>query len=51
MATDTEQAEKGETEADATVDGGLCRLDPSGLPELDADEVEAPALPRDDRRR
>lgn len=52
MATDTERAEKAEkTEADATVDGGLCRLDPPGPPELDEDEVVAPELARDDRRR
>jgi hypothetical protein len=51
MATDTERAEKGEPEAEATVDGGLCRLDPPGLPELHEDEVVAPELPLDDRRR
>jgi hypothetical protein len=33
------------------VDGGLCRLDPPGLPEPDEDEVVASELPRDDRRR
>jgi hypothetical protein len=51
MPTDTERAEKRELEPDATVDGGLCRLDPPGLPELDEGEVVTPDLPRDDLRR
>jgi hypothetical protein len=41
MATDTEQTEREEQDVEATMDGGLCRLEPPGLPDLE-DDVVAP---------
>jgi hypothetical protein len=42
MATDTEQSTRDEQDVEATMDGGLCRLEPPGLADLDDDEVVAP---------
>jgi hypothetical protein len=42
MATDTEQSTKEEPDVEATMDGGLCRLEPPGLADLEDDEVVAP---------
>jgi hypothetical protein len=48
MATDTEQKERAEPDVEATMDGGLCRLDAPGVPELEDDEVVAPQRARED---
>jgi hypothetical protein len=42
MATDTDQVETEEPDAETTMDGGLCRLDPPGLAELEDDDVVGP---------
>jgi hypothetical protein len=42
MATDTEQSEREEPDVEATMDGGLCRLEPPGLAALEDDDVVAP---------
>jgi len=48
MATDTKQNEKEEPDVEASMDGGLCRLDLPGLADLDDDEVVAPRHQRQD---
>ena len=42
MATEAEQNTREEPDVEATIDGGLCRLEPPGLADLDEDEVVAP---------
>jgi hypothetical protein len=42
MRTETELKERADPDGDASMDGGLCRLDPPGLADLDDDEVVAP---------
>lgn len=42
MATDTEHVETEEPDAETSMDGGLCRLEPPGLAALEDDEVVAP---------
>jgi hypothetical protein len=42
MATDTEQSTGEEPDVEATMDGGLCRLEQPGLADLEDDEVVAP---------
>jgi hypothetical protein len=44
MRTETELKERTEPDGDTSMDGGLCRLDPPGLAEIDDDEVVAPRL-------
>jgi hypothetical protein len=48
MATDTEQSKREEPDVEATMDGGLCRLEPPGLADLEDDEVVAPRHERDE---
>jgi hypothetical protein len=48
MAADTEQNEKEERDVEATMDGGLCRLELPGLADLEDDEVVAPRHQRED---
>jgi hypothetical protein len=48
MATDTEQTEEAEPDVEATMDGGLCRLDAPGAAEPEDDEVVAPRHARDE---
>jgi hypothetical protein len=48
MATDTEHTERAESEAETTMDGGLCRLDAPGVTELEDDELVAPRQARED---
>jgi hypothetical protein len=42
MRSETELKERAEPDHDTSMDGGLCRLDPPGLADLDDDEVVAP---------
>jgi hypothetical protein len=42
MRTETELKERADPDGDASMDGGLCRLDPPGLADLNDDEVVAP---------
>lgn len=42
MSTQANPTEETEAEVDATMDGGLCRLDVPGPTEIDEDEVAAP---------
>jgi hypothetical protein len=42
MRSETELKERTEPDGDTSMDGGLCRLDPPGLADLDDDEVVAP---------
>jgi hypothetical protein len=42
MATDTEQTEAAEADLETTMDGGLARLDPPGLAQLEEADVVAP---------
>jgi hypothetical protein len=42
MRTEAELKEGTEPDRDTSMDGGLCRLDPPGLADLDDDEVVAP---------
>jgi hypothetical protein len=42
MQNATEPKERTEPERDTSMDGGLCRLDPPGLANLDDDELAAP---------
>jgi hypothetical protein len=42
MRTETEPKEPTEPDRDTAMDGGLCRLDPPGLADLDDDEIVAP---------
>jgi hypothetical protein len=48
MTTDTEQTKTDEPDVEATVDGGLCRLEPPGLAGLEDDDVVAPRHERDE---
>jgi hypothetical protein len=48
MATDTEQIEADTADLETTMDGGLARLDPPGLAQLEEDEVVAPRHERDE---
>jgi hypothetical protein len=42
MRTDTAPKERTVPDRETSMDGGLCRLDPPGLADLDDDEVVAP---------
>jgi hypothetical protein len=42
MATDTKKSEGEEADVEATVDGGLCRLELPGAPDVEEDEAVAP---------
>ena len=48
MATDTEQTQTEEPDVETTMDGGLCRLEPPGLANLEDDDVVAPRHEPDD---
>ena len=48
MATQTEHIEADEPDVETTMDGGLARLDPPGLAQLEEDDVVAPRHERDD---
>jgi hypothetical protein len=48
MGTETKQTERAEPDVETTMDGGLCRLDAPGVPELEDDEAVAPRHARDD---
>jgi hypothetical protein len=41
MRTETAPKEQAEPDRETSMDGGLCRLDPPGLADLDDDEVVA----------
>jgi hypothetical protein len=47
MATDTKKIEADESDVETTMDGGLARLDPPGLAQLEDDEVVAPRHERE----
>jgi hypothetical protein len=42
VRTDTAPKERIEPDRETSMDGGLCRLDPPGLVDLDDDEVMSP---------
>jgi hypothetical protein len=48
MSSDTKQIEADEDDLETTMDGGLARLDPPGLAQLEDDEVVAPRHEPDD---
>ena len=48
MATDTEQSEDEERDVEATMDGGLARLELPGLASIEGDDVVAPRHVRED---
>jgi hypothetical protein len=47
MATDSKKVEADEADVETTMDGGLARLDPPGLAQLEDDE-DAPRPARED---
>jgi hypothetical protein len=48
MTIETKQLEMDEADLETTMDGGLARLDPPGLAQLEDDDVVAPRHERDD---
>jgi hypothetical protein len=48
MTIETKQTETDEADLETTMDGGLARLDPPGLAQLEDDDVVAPRHERDD---
>jgi hypothetical protein len=48
MATDKEQIQTEEPDPETTMEGGLSRLDPPGVANLDDDDIVAPRNVRDE---